>query len=415
MTKVELERSYANLLKDPLTIQLEELLKKPNIFKVLGLENYEIRHSSFLAWLLDPHETHQFGDHFLKNFLYTILKDSRSKLIEKEITDVNISHVTVRKEWNQIDLLVITNDFVVCIENKVWSGEHSDQLKRYKQVVNDYFPFRKKVFVFLSPYGKESSEIDSYVNLSYGHIFNILNELLDKKEGELLPEVIGHISDYCNILNMHIMEEDDKASRLAKRIYKEYHQLFDFVNQNRGDEWTELENIIINKIKTLQIGSNNELFESKSCIIGSKNRGYVRFLPETLNDIIARYTNANGWKEKEAFLFEIEIHHKFIRFKATTYRPNDLPFEYHKYSDKLNKTLSSKIQTPDVIWDQWHVYKQKDWDWDIRHIYRNWDESMDEKLNRILQNVYSEVVTITNHLLTEKEELLKLKKEIELV
>ena len=36
-----------------------------NIFKALGVGDYEIRHSNMLAWLMDPHEKHNLG--FLKS------------------------------------------------------------------------------------------------------------------------------------------------------------------------------------------------------------------------------------------------------------------------------------------------------------------------------------------------------------
>ena len=40
-----------------------------NIFKVLRLENYEVRHSNFLAWLFDNAASHKMGLLFLKNVL----------------------------------------------------------------------------------------------------------------------------------------------------------------------------------------------------------------------------------------------------------------------------------------------------------------------------------------------------------
>ena len=47
-----------------------------NIFKVLRLENYEVRHSNFLAWLFDNAASHKMGitffgiiGQFLKNLI----------------------------------------------------------------------------------------------------------------------------------------------------------------------------------------------------------------------------------------------------------------------------------------------------------------------------------------------------------
>ena len=69
MNLPNLKKKYSALIND---IQFDELdlgLKQPNIFKVLGASKAEIRHSNFLAWLLDPNESHNLGGVFLKRFL----------------------------------------------------------------------------------------------------------------------------------------------------------------------------------------------------------------------------------------------------------------------------------------------------------------------------------------------------------
>ena len=60
------KKQYNNLLND---IEFDELdlgLKKPNIFQILSITRAEIRHSNFLAWLLDPNESHKLGGLFLE-------------------------------------------------------------------------------------------------------------------------------------------------------------------------------------------------------------------------------------------------------------------------------------------------------------------------------------------------------------
>jgi len=48
--------------------QLESVLGQFNTFRVLGIEDAEIRHSNMLAWLLTPSESHGLGDRFLRRF-----------------------------------------------------------------------------------------------------------------------------------------------------------------------------------------------------------------------------------------------------------------------------------------------------------------------------------------------------------
>jgi len=55
-------------------LALEERIGRFNIFDALGVVRAEIRHSNFLAWLLDPLESHGQGALFLKALLMDLLR-----------------------------------------------------------------------------------------------------------------------------------------------------------------------------------------------------------------------------------------------------------------------------------------------------------------------------------------------------
>ena len=54
-------------------LQLETRIGRFNIFDALGVVNAELRHSNFLAWLLDPAESHGLGGLFLRAVLMDLL------------------------------------------------------------------------------------------------------------------------------------------------------------------------------------------------------------------------------------------------------------------------------------------------------------------------------------------------------
>ena len=137
--QVPLERFVAE--NDEL-LSLEEQIGRFNIFDALGIARVEIRHSNFLAWLLTPSESHGQGDLFLKAFLMDVLRKARQKGAEPPISAVELDGadlrgVEVRREWRNIDLLIRCDKprFVIAIENKIDSGEHGNQLERYKDTV----------------------------------------------------------------------------------------------------------------------------------------------------------------------------------------------------------------------------------------------------------------------------------------
>ena len=65
----KLNNLYDGLLKDENFDRLDLGLQNPNIFQILRISKTEIRHSNFLAWLLDANQSHKLGDIFLKRFL----------------------------------------------------------------------------------------------------------------------------------------------------------------------------------------------------------------------------------------------------------------------------------------------------------------------------------------------------------
>lgn len=114
------EETLHKLEADTSFQQLSQKMQTLNIFEVLGITNAEIRHSNFLAWLLDPNGNHGMGDKFLREFV--------SKLGQREVVPENVTVCIVRREWQHIDLLVLCQKekYLLCVENKVFSGEHDN-------------------------------------------------------------------------------------------------------------------------------------------------------------------------------------------------------------------------------------------------------------------------------------------------
>src|SRR5690554_1811996 len=85
-----------SLVREPDLHILDITLSSPNIFEILGISSYEIRHSNFLAWLLTPGESHQLGDVFLKWFLKDLFSDGVVPWInEFEVDGINTKNIVV--------------------------------------------------------------------------------------------------------------------------------------------------------------------------------------------------------------------------------------------------------------------------------------------------------------------------------
>ena len=139
--------------------KLEAKLAQFNLFEAIGVVRQELRHSNFLAFLLNPSQNHRLDDIFLKRLLKRVLLES-DELIE--LKDLKISPIDIdiadfkdaedRREWKHIDILIHSpgNHLVCAIENKIGSKEHSGQLHRYRETVSKEFGNCRAILIYLA-------------------------------------------------------------------------------------------------------------------------------------------------------------------------------------------------------------------------------------------------------------------------
>ena len=175
--------------------------------QILKSSKNEIRHSNFLSWLLDPEGSHKLGDIFLKRFLREVFSSDKFFDIDQvDVECMDLSKVEVLREWKNIDVLIILSDVVVCIENKVYSKEHSNQLKRYKEIIENQFPKHKKTYVYLNPDGDSSeSETEQFQPISYDFIVESLERIVSVFGESMNPNVKNYIKDYTTTIKREIM------------------------------------------------------------------------------------------------------------------------------------------------------------------------------------------------------------------
>ena len=216
--------------------RLESKLSEFNPFKVLKAERYEIRHSNFLAWLLDPYENHLIGDYFLKKFLKEVLLGNeefaeRHELMfnTDELLSLELGDMEVRREWHDIDILLISHRFklLILIENKVGASESRGQLNKYLDICRSEFPAHDTIPVFLTLYGDEPSNSE-YALLSYEEIYRLLKFSRDIWSGRINQKVIDFITYYIKILEVLLMK-DEELSMLCKKIYAEHKEAIDLI------------------------------------------------------------------------------------------------------------------------------------------------------------------------------------------
>ena len=166
--------------------QLSAELATFNVFRVLKVEEAEIRHSNTLGWLLDPAESHGLGDVFLRRVLSNILlkSDASIGLSAAEVELMDFGDIEVRREWKHIDVLVIDrqNKLVLLIENKLGGGEGPGQLARYQKTVGLEFPSFRLVPVPHAARGiRRNEEAHKYIAYSHARLLGVLERIVNQR------------------------------------------------------------------------------------------------------------------------------------------------------------------------------------------------------------------------------------------
>lgn len=189
---------------------LDELLPwtgKFNLFDVLKISRAEIRHSNMLGWLLNPNENHGLGDTFLRGTLQRLVEndlDGRYDVFNVLLMD--LYSFSVMREWKNIDIILTSADekTVIAIENKVGSHEHSNQLNRYREILEQEYPGYSRLCVFLTPDGETPSDVENWDVLTYSDVVEVLEEV--NARIKVSPDVDLMIKNYIDIVRRDIVE-----------------------------------------------------------------------------------------------------------------------------------------------------------------------------------------------------------------
>jgi PD-(D/E)XK nuclease superfamily len=284
------------VLHDPDLNLLESKISGFNIFEAIGMTRQEIRHSYFLAFLLNPSETHYFGDLFLKRFLIAALCSLESfPMSAIEIDVANLEDAEVKREYKNIDILVYSPNekIVIAIENKVDSGEHDDQLNRYQSIISNDFPGFRTFFLYLTKEGDSPSSPDWH-SLSYELVSHCIDDICTQHAAKMSSDVRSLMAHYSNLIKRHIMN-DSEIAQLCRKIYKQHRQALDLIYEHRPDFQSEISDFL------------QQLIEEDQAYHLAKDdctKKTIRFAPKAWDDLAFQKT-CQGWtKSGRILLFQ---------------------------------------------------------------------------------------------------------------
>lgn len=326
---------------------LEALAKwseKFNLFDVLKISRTEIRHSNMLAWFLNPDENHGFGDKILKGFVQFVIKNNSDDEDIFSTLLMDYHDFIIQREWHNIDLLAISDEskFILCIENKIDSGEHNDQLNRYRKIIEEHYPSYKQYYIFLSPNGIESSDPEYWIPMSYQDVLDIIEK--NKNQVEVSSDIKILVENYIEIIKRDILK-DEELAKICRDIYFKHQKALDLIYENRPDKASGLFEIITKWAAEKE--AENQIIFCRDFT----TKSISRFRTENMDKLIPESDKPNsGWKSKNHYFYEIQNSEgKEISMKFVLNSDNATP-EQKELFEKINKISPSKMQKENWQW-----------------------------------------------------------------
>ena len=321
---------------------------KFNIFKVLKLDNHEIRHSNFLAWLLNPSENHTLHDEFLQMFL-------------KQAINYNVNYsddLTVETEYftnkaRRIDILLHSkkSDFVCVIENKYGSNEHDEQCKHYKDFIENHSKFKvykNKYYIFLDIEKPDKEQLQKalycYEPITYREIYKILVEIL-KGHNNFSQEVKQAIEQYkCIIMEKYSMV-DEVTKRKCREIFRDYSDVIETLEQYKSEFQDDVYNVMVSILDDTSISNadinGNGYNDKTGCGIRFVPSEYAQNEKILKTNKITKYSvffSLEYKKELKLGIYEIKFNEQWITHDSINWSIID------KSEDEIKKSVFENIE-----------------------------------------------------------------------
>ena len=312
-------KDLVDMMIDTRLEKIENYLTEFNLFDVLGIARMEIRHSNALSWLIDPHQDHNLGAGLLKGLIneaiqkrYCSKEQQYLPLCDGEVTKVlqeRYETVIVRREWNNIDIFVECDNYILTIENKIDAAESDDQLSTYFSIVDKICKNKNKVgvFFFLTPEGrtaKKDEDAKKWISISYRRLIEIIEHSMENAGTN--GEQKWFIESYLKVLRRQIVgEQEDNLKVLAKQFYDTHKTALKYLFEEFvSDDATTISDMIKAWLEQYKEAEENAGIGIE---IGKCEKRIVRFRTKKLDGIVPKLPaeRKSIWGDASTCYYEI--------------------------------------------------------------------------------------------------------------
>ena len=302
-------REFDTLVADAEALDNLALSSDFNLFRILKIAKFEIRHSMVLAWLLDPSESHGLGqdylDGMLRFFHCEFPRQKKAKFLKS---------VSVKREQENLDIIVASKSakIVIVIENKVKSKEGQNQLERYYNRVEEHDIYKdyERHYVFLTLDGQSPSAekmCQIWQPCSYYEVYQVLQRLYNDVycKGRRKGDAGVLLCNYLTVLKEDVLNMSDKGERKRYEDFYKKHKsaldrLYEVVHPGIAAEiWEAMHSMAVNKE-----------FKRLGFLLPPKSRlgKSPTFCVKALDDHLGQLKSKRGsWDDERTYSCEFKI------------------------------------------------------------------------------------------------------------
>lgn len=204
---------------------------RPNIFK---LATSELTQDGFFTWLI------QWADNKYSQQNQQLNETAKDfvRLLLGKASDFKINKVKTGRQWNNIDIWAeINDDYFIGIEDKTNTGEHSEQLERYKEFATNHYKGkgRKLVFVYLKTGNESYTSLETikekgYITIDRSAILNVFNKR--NVNSDIFNDFKEYLTEIENLTNSYTKFENITSEwKTGEGFYMKLQELI--------PEWTD--------------------------------------------------------------------------------------------------------------------------------------------------------------------------------
>lgn len=243
-----------------------------NVFSILGIRTRERRLTRFLAWLLDPGESHDAGRAFLDSLLDETGLDVVTSVEVEALVPISASG---DGDGSELDLVIIGETSVVGVEIKTTHQDTVEKLdKEAGALLQEYPEHETHNLVYLSYWGSGIPETE-HIDLFWHNLVDRFEANLTAIPREYEPRLT---SDFIQTIRNYVMTEFDGISEKTE-LYFEHQAAVDAVQE----AYEKDKNRLFDAVRRAFFSESE--CDSDDWAVANRSKNYMKFYKESWRGI----------------------------------------------------------------------------------------------------------------------------------